>query len=249
MALCLAASLIETGQFDPDDQMERYLAWYQKGYMSSTGRCFDIGGTCRSALVDYASAADMLPNAFVGSTSPYAAGNGSLMRLAPVPMRYAYNKEGAIDLCAFSSRTTHGARTAVDACRLFGAMLVDVLNGEHDKDVLNYQLLDLCTKIDRFTHPVYFMQLKNAKGSGYVVESLEAAIWCFLTSSSFEEAVLKAVNLGDDSDTTGAITGQIAGAYYGYEGIPQRWRDRLYAEPLIRTYADQLYEAAWPEEI
>jgi ADP-ribosyl-[dinitrogen reductase] hydrolase len=93
------------------------------------------------------------------------------------------------------------------------------------------------------------MQLKNAKGSGYVVESLEAAIWCFLTSSSFEEAVLKAVNLGDDSDTTGAITGQIAGAYYGYEGIPQRWRDRLYAEPLIRTYADQLYEAAWPEEI
>ena len=131
MALCLAASLIETGGFDPLDQMQRYVRWFREGYMSSTGECFDIGNTTHDALSHF----ERFGDPFAGSTNPNAAGNGSLMRLAPVPMRYAAEPQEAIDRSAESSRTTHGAREAVDACRYFASLLIGALNGL-DKETL-----------------------------------------------------------------------------------------------------------------
>jgi len=107
MALCLAESLIETGGFDPVDQLDRYLRWYRDGHLSSTGSCFDIGNTVRQALLRF----EITREPYCGSTHPRSAGNGSIMRLAPVPLFYALSPEEAIEKAGESSRTTHGAAT------------------------------------------------------------------------------------------------------------------------------------------
>ena len=120
MALCLAASLIERGEFDPMDQMRRYVRWRDEGYLSSTGTCFDIGNTIARALSRFMESGEP----FAGSSDPYSAGNGSLMRLAPVPMYFAGDVSQAIRRSADSSRTTHGAEEAVDGCRYFSGLLV-----------------------------------------------------------------------------------------------------------------------------
>ena len=133
MALCLAASLIEKGRFDPQDQMRRYVLWRDKGYLSSTGECFDIGNTVMSALSRF----DETSEPYAGSCDPWSAGNGSLMRLAPVPMYFAGDAAEAIDRSADSSRTTHGAEEAVDACRYFAGLLVGALNGVDKKTLLS----------------------------------------------------------------------------------------------------------------
>jgi len=123
MALCLAESLIESKGFDPLDQMTRYCRWKNEGYLSSNGRCFDIGATVGDALRQFELTGDPVS----GSVDPYSAGNGSLMRLAPVPLFYARNPRAAIEYAAESSRTTHGAQEAVDACRYFAALIVGSL--------------------------------------------------------------------------------------------------------------------------
>jgi len=131
MALCLATSLVERGGFDPKDQMNRYLRWYREGYLSCTGGCFDIGGTVRSALMRY----EATGNPYSGSTDPNSAGNGSIMRLAPVPMFFGGDPDSAIQMSAESSRTTHGTTAALDACRYFGGLIWGALNGA-EKDQL-----------------------------------------------------------------------------------------------------------------
>jgi ADP-ribosyl-[dinitrogen reductase] hydrolase len=125
MALCLAASLVETGGFDARDQMERYWRWLEQDYMSSTGHCFDIGGTVYQAMQRFVESDDP----FSGSTHPLSAGNGCIMRLAPVPMFHAHDHDVAVHYSAESSRTTHGAAECLDACRLLGSQLVRALSG------------------------------------------------------------------------------------------------------------------------
>ncbi len=131
MALRLAASLTECGRFDERDQMQRHVKWWREGYMSSTGDCFDIGNTTRHALAAFQRTGEP----FAGPTDPNTAGNGSLMRLAPVPLFFANNPQEAIERSGDSSRTTHGAPTAVDACRYFGGLIVSAVNGS-DKATL-----------------------------------------------------------------------------------------------------------------
>src|SRR5215472_13688229 len=133
MALCLAASLVERKGFDARDQMERYLRWRDEGYMSSNGKCFDIGNTVSSALRQFEATGSPL----AGSTHPRTAGNGSIMRLAPVPLFYALNPREAIEKSAESSRTTHGAQTSVDACGYLGALIVGALHGHSKEELLS----------------------------------------------------------------------------------------------------------------
>ena len=248
MALCLATSLLESGGFDPLDQMGRYLRWFREGYLSSTGRCFDIGGTTREALVRF----ERTGEPYSGPTDPMSAGNGSLMRLAPVPMYFAGDAQEAIDRSADSSRTTHGAVEAVDACRYFAGLLVGALRGV-DKETLlsdHYSLVEglwdeapLAPKIAaiadgsfKYKHP------PEIRGTGYVVDTLEAVLWAFFHTEDFREGALKVVNLGQDADTTGAIFGQIAGAYYGAESIPAEWRQRLTMSTEVTSMADRLHD-------
>ena len=124
MALCLAESLVERRTFDPVDQLERYVRWYRDGHWSSIGRCFDIGNATRAALERFERTGEPYP----GDAAPDAAGNGPLMKLAPVVLAYASDPEAAIRFAGESARTTHGAREAVDACRAFAALLLAALN-------------------------------------------------------------------------------------------------------------------------
>jgi ADP-ribosyl-[dinitrogen reductase] hydrolase len=246
MALCLASSLIECRVFDAKDQMERYTRWRHEGYLSSNGSCFDIGITISEALNRFA----LTGNPIAGSRDPQSAGNGSLMRLAPVPMFFASNPERAIQMSAESSRTTHGTRTCLDACRYFGGLLVGALMGVTKPELLErrytptgdqWNLDPLCPEIDEIASGSF--KDKNPPdiiGNGYVVRSLEAALWAFNKSSTFEEGCLLAVNLGDDADTTGAIYGQLAGAFYGVEHIPEQWLNCLAFKAMIQQFADDL---------
>jgi ADP-ribosyl-[dinitrogen reductase] hydrolase len=240
MALCLASSLVTKKTFDPNDQMERYWLWYKEGYLSSTGRCFDIGNTVRYALDRY----HRTGTPFSGSTSPNAAGNGSLMRLAPIPMFYFPDFEKTITFAGESSRTTHGALECIEACQLFAEMLFRAFSGlSKDEILLNTTVKISAPKINDIASGNYCQKpLSQIHGTGYVVESLEAALWCFYKTGTFETAILQAANLGDDADTTAAICGQIAGAYYGESGIPLKWLERLFMRAEINRLACKLAE-------
>ena len=246
MALCLAESLLTCQGFDAADQMSRYRRWSKDGHLSSTGECFDIGNTVSDALRKFAETGDP----YAGSTDPYSAGNGSLMRLAPVPMFFQANPAEAINQCAESSRTTHGAETCIDACRYFGGMLIGALAGAGKDELLSadycpvpglWEQEPLCPEISEIAKGSF--KDKNPPdivGSGYVVESLEAALWAFYRSENFRDGCLLAVNLGNDADTTAAIYGQIAGAHYGVNSIPASWRDQLAEGTLLQEFATKL---------
>lgn len=245
MALCLAKSLIEHDGFSPTDQMNRYVNWWRDGYMSSTGRCFDIGNTTVSALSRFVQTG----KPFSGSTDPNSAGNGSIMRLAAVPLFYSADLEDVLRYSADSSRTTHAARTCVDACRYFG-LLIALAATDADKHTLlapyanHYDLFStepLVAEIAKIAEGSFkHKNPPNIRGTGYVVQSLEAALWAFYHSEDFASGARLAVNLGEDADTTGAVYGQIAGAFYGASGIPQRWRDILTLRDEIVEMAEQL---------
>ena len=245
MALCLAESLLERRGFDPRDQMERYCRWQSEGYLSSNGVCFDIGNTVAAALQRYRLNGEPLN----GSTAPYSAGNGSIMRLAPIPMYYVQDLAKVERYAAASSRTTHGAQEAVDACRLFGTMLALALRGAPREVILfeSHQRLPstepLAPSIAGIASGNYQDKVEEEiRGNGYVVNSLEAALWCFLHTTSYREAVLRAVNLGEDADTTAAVCGQLAGAYYGLAGIPPAWLAKLALRAYIERTATRLYQ-------
>lgn len=241
MALCLGASLLEKG-FDLHDQITKYLKWNREGYMSSNGRCFDIGIATREALSRFI--ADGNPEA--GSTNPRSAGNGCIMRLAPVPIMYAGNIEESARLSAEQSKTTHGATECIEASQLFGRILARTLQGELSKTQnllpeIKNSVQYSSARIQSIADGRYFeYDSLQVRGTGYVVDSLEAALWSFHITDNFRDAVLTAANLGDDADTTAAITGQIAGAYYGEAGIPQHWLDKVVMAEEIGEMAEQL---------
>jgi ADP-ribosyl-[dinitrogen reductase] hydrolase len=252
MALCLAESLIEKRGFDAKDQMDRYCRWHEEGYLSSNGTCFDIGNTVAGALASYRRTG----NPFSGSESPNAAGNGSLMRLAPIPLFFASDPKQAIHYAGESSRTTHATKAAVDACRYFAGLLVGALHGKSKLELLSsyfnptddpgfWNQNSLDPKIAAIAAGSFKEKdPPKIRGTGYVVDALESALWAFDRSETFREGALLAVNLGDDADTMGAIYGQIAGAFYGAEGVPPEWRAKLTMRELITEIADKLYDLA-----
>lgn len=247
MALCLAASLVECDGFDPRDQMERYCRWQDTGYFSSTGACFDIGSTVARALARFRRTGQP----FAGSTDPYSAGNGCIMRLAPVPMFFFPDPDTAAHFAAESSRTTHGARECLDACRLLARVICRALDGQPKDQVLlaDRQSFQGAPRILEIARGAYWQKSREQiRGSGYVVETLEAALWCFAHTDSFRDAVLTAANLGDDADTTAAVCGQVAGAFYGMSAIPSTWLDRLALRPQIVELADRLLARAMRRE-
>jgi ADP-ribosylglycohydrolase len=247
MALCLAESLIERRGFDPADQLERYSQWQKHGHHSSNGRVFAIGNTVRAALAKFARTKEP----YCGSFDPSSAGNGSLMRLAPVPIFFASSPIEAIARSGESSRTTHQAQTAIDACRYFGGLIAGVVTGASKEELLSDRYAPvanywrdnrLASEIDQIAAGSFKrLQPPEIKGTGYVVKSLEAALWAFYCSDSFREGCLLAVNLGNDADTTGAIYGQLAGAYYGESEIPKHWREKLAHFETIKSLASQLH--------
>ncbi len=243
MALALADSIATVG-WDLNDQAERYVQWWQTGKYSVNGRCFDIGITTRSALSNFVAKKNALVS---GDRSENASGNGSIMRLAPVPIRYAGLYPSKVEeisrFAEESSIPTHASEQCLSACRYLGIVLAALIQGEDRDKVLssNWEHLQRLNNIKPL-HPKIrevaegsFRQKQPPaiQGSGWVVKSLEASLWAFHNAASFEEAVLSAVNLGDDADTTGAICGQLAGAYWGESGISASLRSGLARMDMI----------------
>ena len=245
MALCLATSLLEKNGFDAQDQMERYWRWYKEGYLSSIGRCFDIGNTTQIALEEFHITGDPMS----GRIDPYSAGNGSIMRLAPVVMLYYPDLEAVLHYSAKSSRTTHATLECLEACQILAGVIYRAFEGKKKADVLvERDLIPLTSEaLKEISFGDYFEKAESQiQGTGYVVQSLEAALWSFWTTDSFEAAILQAVNLGDDADTTAAVCGQVAGAFYGETGIPQHWLEKLVMRAEISNLAGRLFH--WKED-
>ncbi len=253
MALCLGESLLASHGFDAADQMHRYVRWIDDGHWSSIGRCFDVGTVVSRAVARFRRTGE----GFSGPTAEDTAGNGSLMRLAPVPLYFAADAALAIDRAADSSRTTHGTAAAVDACRYYAGLIVGAVNGVDKETLLG--LGPAYTPVDNLwqrelLHPAVAVVAEGSfrtkvppairGGRGYVVDTLEAALWAFATTHDFASGALAAVNLGGDADTTGAVYGQLAGACYGLEGIPAVWRERIARGEEITAMAVALHEAA-----
>lgn len=250
MALCLAESLVEKQAFDPVDQLQRYVRWWTTGHLSSNGRCFDIGNQTRTALTEHIATG----KPHCGPTGKQNCGNGSLMRLAPVVVANCGHPDVAIRLAGESSKTTHGARDCVDACRYFAALLIGAIQERPKAELLSphfspveglWTTNPLSPQVDAVAAGSFTAkQPPQIRGSGFVIDCLEASIWAFATTESFEQAVLRAVNLGDDADTTGAVCGQLAGAFYGESKIPEHWRRRLARLETIEVLVDHLVRSA-----
>ncbi|AYO84178.1 ADP-ribosylglycohydrolase family protein [Methylobacterium brachiatum] len=236
MALALAESLIAHPDFDPTDLMRRFVAWAEDGTYSCTGTCFDIGLTTRQALSRFMRTGDP----FAGSTAPDTAGNGSLMRVAPVALRALDDEARAVQIARDQSRTTHAAAEAVEACDLFVRILREAIQGA-GKDALRSRPWNGTARIRDIAAGTWRGKARSQiKSSGYVIDTLEAALWCTDQAVGFEEALVLAVNLAGDADTVGAVTGQIAGAVFGASAIPQRWLGPLAWREQLETLATQL---------
>ena len=247
MALCTADSLVDCRGFNAHDQMDRLTRWWREGYMSCTGNSFDVWPTIVEALETYGRTGEP----FVGSTDRFAAGHGSLLRIAPANLFFIMDARRSILMGAETSRITHNAAACIDACRYFGGLIVGAMNGASKEELCQsryaplvglWDWLHLSREIEDVVRGSFKeKEASDIAASGYVVKTLEAVLWAFYQSESFEEGCLMAANLGDHSDTIAAIFGQLAGAYYGIEGIPLHWRSTIAKGQLITAMANKLY--------
>lgn len=243
MAMCLAESILDVGGMDLADQLRRYVSWRRDGYWSSTGTCFDIGGTTSSALARFERTGAVVDEWI----DEEAAANGSLMRLAPIPIRWNKDLGEAAEKAAESSRPTHPAERPVDACRVYAVMIAALIQGVSAEEVLDgkfWQLGPLEPRVEAVVRGSWReKEPPEIRGSGYVVDALEAALWAVGGATGFRDAILRAANLGDDADTTAAIAGQLAGARWGYSAIPLEWRNKITDGERITAIAGRLYDA------
>ena len=222
MALAIAEALLEkNGEFDPHLIMEKFVSWMSAGEFSSTGTCFDIGMTCQTALSKYQNDPT---DPYCGPTDPYSAGNGALMRMAPVIIASRSEKE-AVENALLQTRLTHGCAECLQYSEAFAR---ELWCGQALEE---YQYLKLPKDTPR----------EEVKSGGYVKETYQCAWWSVENTDSFEEAVVVAVNRGHDADTVGAVTGQIAGRIYGCYSFPNWMFDGLYEHDQIRYLASELH--------
>ncbi|MFN4140445.1 ADP-ribosylglycohydrolase family protein [Aestuariivirga sp.] len=238
MALALGTSLAEKGGLDERDLMERFCHWAEKGEYSHNGRCFDIGNTVRGALDRFRRSGDPV----AGSTDPQSAGNGSLMRLAPVAILHAFDPGALLDVARRQSAVTHGAEEAMAACAAYAGLVAEAIRGVRKAELFTPRPGWTPEKVGRAMRmETVGWNRKQVRGSGYVIHNLEAALWAVGNAKDFPESVLLAANLGEDADTTAAIAGQLAGALWGVSGIPDEWLDLLAWRDRITQLADRLH--------
>jgi len=238
MALCIADSLCENNGLDEHDLLGKFVNWHLHGYNSSTGRCFDIGNTTVTALHNYIEHGAVCNN----ENAKFYSGNGSIMRLAPVVIYYHANPGMAVTVSAGQSKTTHAALPAVHGCELLATIMLNAFSSDDRSQVLNVAIPKHWDPLIADVASMSFLtsDVSQIKSSGYVVDTLKAAIWSFYNTDTFSDAILTAANLGDDADTVAAVTGQIAGAFYGESGIPNTWIEKLYDYDRIKKLAIKL---------
>ncbi len=241
MAICLAESLLQDPGLDAADFMARCLRWFRHGENSATGTCFDIGPAIRAALLRY----EQTGNPVAGDPSPNAAGNGSVMRLAPVAVRHWRQIRVAEAVAERQSLCTHATPVAVAGCALLAEVLCGLIAGGGLAALTPRPAKGWPPRIRAVaTGKWRGLPVGAISSSGYVVHTLEAAMWAVDGAANFREAVLRAVNLGDDADTVGAVAGMMAGALWGLSGIPAEWVGRLHDSARLRGLAESLFAAS-----
>lgn len=254
LALCSADSLIRCKKFNPKDQLKTFLKWYRKGYMSCKKEAFGVGLVTASALMRFESTGEP----FCGPTGTKTAVNGSIMHIAPIPLIYAKHPYKAIKISAQASKLTHGAKEAIDACRYLSLLILEALHGYDKSDFLKSSFDLVAPNVFKNEHLAHriniiasgsFKKIKtpniNEKNYGDATTTLQAALWAFYHTDTFESGLIKVVNLGWDADTMGAVYGQLAGAYYGFKKIPEDWKNKVAKRDIIKKIATKLYTLAF----
>ena len=260
MTLCLLESLTRLKKVDYQDIMNNFLKWMEEGEFTATGITFDVGITTRHALLrsrpDPISAKmgkKGIDPLLCGEDSEYSNGNGSLMRIAPMALYLNGNlTEDTLQLVHNVSKLTHAHVRSQMACGIYVFIATELLTDKSLNAIRTgiqkaYQFYqgqdDFKTEINTYSRIWNVEQFAKVpeydiKSSGYVVDTLEAAIWCLFNTDNYCECVLKAVNLGGDTDTVGAITGGLAGLLYGENNIPPAWRKELRRMDYIEKLCD-----------
>ena len=240
MALCLAQSLIDNDNFNAKDQMDNYLSWYEDGYFSTRDRCFDIGNTVSSALRKYKKTSEP----YSGIKGDNNSGNCSLMRLAPIALRYYNKPNNLIGYAAKSSQTTHKSELAVDSCIFYAQLIAGAINGFSKEKLLSKDFIKkdgLRSEVVSVINGSYRID-KLYRPTGYVINTLETALMAFYRFDNFKDGLLHVISLGDDTDTVGAVYSQLAGAYYGYSNIDQKYKKEVQKHDMIYSIAQKLYD-------
>ncbi|MBE5756769.1 MAG: ADP-ribosylglycohydrolase [Clostridiales bacterium] len=230
--------------------MLNFCKWYYKGEFTPTGKTFDVGRTSATAIERYY----LEPNREVfGVNSERANGNGALMRIHPFSL-YAYKSNlslsGKLEVIEIATTLTHAHKRSILASKIYSFVLWELLNNP-SKESVKIGLVKAKNHLKNQPELVHYNAIfepdllntkrEEIKSTGYVVDSLIASLWCLLTTDSYKDCVLKAVNLGDDTDTIGAIAGGLAGGLYGLKSIPKEWLDSL----LKKDYIESLIEKAF----
>jgi ADP-ribosyl-[dinitrogen reductase] hydrolase len=250
LTFCLAEALTTT--FNLKGLADKFVAWLEQGYWTADGRVFDVGDATKMAIVDIKNGA--LPET-AGGKEEWNNGNGSLMRILPIlVLTKNLSREERFNLTREVSSITHGHIRSIMACDYYLEFALGLLKGE-DK-IAVYERLQVELKISWLNLGIDFDEIQKferlldsnismlkeevIESGGYVLHTLEASIWCLLTTESYSQAVLKAVNLGFDADTTAAVTGGLAGLLYGFESIPENWRSELRRKEDIEDLAKRM---------
>lgn len=265
LTLATLSSIKELGEIDCEDIMDRFLEWLEEGRYTPYGYAYDIGRTCMDAICTYRQGEHYLES---GGKDEYSNGNGSLMRIMPACL-YVYEKvksdtlseDMGVELIHEISSLTHAHMRSKIACGFYYFMTKAILDEcgsitERLQKGIDHALCFYRARTENLVQLSYFGKLFNLqelldlkeddiKSSGYVIDSIEAAVWCLITSKSYEETVLKAINLGGDTDTIGAIAGGLSGLMYGYEGIPKEWKDCI----IKRRWIEELCAIGEKKEI
>ena len=232
MTLCLAETIAEG--FDLKRLADKFVKWVKEGYMTPYGDVFDIGNATSNAILNYKMGVEPVK---CGGTGIRDNGNGSLMRIAPLVF-YSTKYEDIRNVSA----VTHAHQISISACYAYIKFLEQILKGKNKFNAYNTIVQHTISDFWQKTLPKNLPELPMSKiaSSGYVVDTLRASLWCFLTTDNYKDAVLKAVNLGDDTDTTACVTGAIAGLYYGLEEIPEEWLEKLARRELFEEIAKKM---------
>ena len=236
MTLAEMESAVRLGRIDPDDVMRNFCRWHYDGMFSATGTAIGQGRQTLQALARYR---EGTPAVRCGGSGERDNGDGSLMRMLPYVFAEKLLARDGADLAALSS-LTHAHPVSIRACELFVRFARGLLRGE-SRERCAEALAGEAPPFDRLS-ALAALPEEAINSSGYVVSALEAALWCFLTTEDYESCVLRAVNLGGDTDTVAAIAGGLAGLYYGEALIPRHWLDRLYRQDEIRALCASYYE-------
>ena len=222
--------------------MDRFLRWVDLAENTSTGKAIGLGQNTFFVLGHYRRTQALQAPLIRGRSD----GNGSIMRLAPIPCVYWRQPEKARDLAMLQSRATHASELAASACDFLALVLSALIGGKSLEDTLRVaSRYEFHPEIRGLARSEWVEKAEdNIHSGGFVVHTLEAALWCVWHSASFEEALIKAVNLGEDADTVAAVVGQIAGALYGLDAIPDRWLTELAHKERIASVADELITLA-----